>query len=75
MGQRAMLSILIAWWDETLNMVHVLNTSDCPAVSVGVLQRNRTKKIHTERETEEIYYKERAYVTVGARKSTVCRAG
>ena len=55
MGQRAMLSILIAWWDETLNMVHVLNTSDFPAVSVGVLQRNRTKKIHTERETEEIY--------------------
>lgn len=75
MGQRAMRSILTAWWEGTLNMVHVLNTSDCPAASVGVLQRNRTKKIHIERETEEIYYKERAYVTVGARKSTMCRAG
>lgn len=70
-----MLSILTAWWDETLNMVHALNTSDCPAVSVGVLQRNRTKKIHIERETEEIYYKEQDYVTVGARKSTMRRAG
>lgn len=74
-GERATLSILTAWWVETLKMVHMLNTSDWPAVWVGVLQRNRTKKIHTERETEEIYDKEWAYVTVGATKSPTCRAG
>lgn len=74
-GERVTLSIHIAWWEETLKMVHMLNTSDWPAASVGVLQRNRTKKIHIERETEEIYYKERAYVTVRARKSAMCRAG